>query len=269
METIQLDPLQKLARDIKQASLTLSLEEIGFLVKQYYTMQENRIAAAAQVRELVKEDKPHEILDWLAKSHETLENQVKGVLDRWTDKDPLSSRVKQVCGIGPVISAGLAALFDVTDRPTAGHFWRFAGLDPTQKWEKGKKRPWCADAKRLLWIASSCFVKVSGLESDVYGKIYLKRKAEEEVKNALGEYTLQAATKLEKFKIGKDTKAYEFYSKGQLPPGHLHARAMRYTAKLFLSHYHHVAYEIKYGTPPPKPFAIAILGHGHYIPPPF
>lgn len=53
-----------------------------------------------------------------------------------------------------------------------------------------------------------------------------------------------------------------------LPPGHLHARAKRYAVKLFLSHYHDVAYRLHYGTAPPKPYPIAHLNHAHYLPPP-
>jgi hypothetical protein len=37
-------------------------------------------------------------------------------------------------GIGPVIAAGLLANIDITKAPTAGHIWRFAGLDPSSKW---------------------------------------------------------------------------------------------------------------------------------------
>ena len=41
-------------------------------------------------------------------------------------------------GIGPVIAAGLLANIDIKQAPTVGHIWRFAGLDPTNKWI-GKK----------------------------------------------------------------------------------------------------------------------------------
>lgn len=55
--------------------------------------------------------------------------------------------------------------------------------------------------------------------------------------------------------------------KPMLPPGHLHARAKRYAVKLFLSHYHDVAYRLEFKVPPPKPYPIAHLGHVDFIAP--
>jgi DNA modification methylase len=78
-------------------------------------------------------------------------------------------------------------------------------------------------------------------------------------------YYDQAATKLEKFKIGKTTDAYKAYSIGKLPPAHIHARAKRYAVKLFLSHLHETMHEIEHGTTPPLPYALAHLGHAHKI----
>ena len=69
--------------------------------------------------------------------------------------------------------------------------------------------------------------------------------------------------------VGRSTEAYKSYSIGKLPAGHLDARARRYAVKLFLAHYHHVAYELEYGTPPPKPYILdGDRGHTHYIAPP-
>ena len=54
-----------------------------------------------------------------------------------------------------------------------------------------------------------------------------------------------------------------------LPPAHLHARAKRYAVKLFLSHYHHVAYEVRTGAPPKAPYIVTHdPGHVHHIVPP-
>jgi hypothetical protein len=43
----------------------------------------------------------------------------------------------------------------------------------------------------------------------------------------------------------------------------LDLRARRYAVKLFLSGYHEAAYRLHYGTVPPEPYAIDILGHAH------
>lgn len=156
---------------------------------------------------------------------------------------------------------------------TVGHIWSFAGIlgrDPEtgenfQKWEKGQKRPHNAKLKTLVWKIGQSFVKVSNKESDVYGKIYKARKEFEIGKNDRLEYADQAKQKLEKFRIGKTTEAYKHYSQGKLPPGHIQQRAERYSAKIFLSHWHAVAYYEHFGKKAPKPFAIAELGHAHMV----
>ena len=55
-----------------------------------------------------------------------------------------------------------------------------------------------------------------------------------------------------------------------LSPAHIHARARRWTTKMFLSHLHHAMHLDYYGKEPPVPYAMAKLpgDHRHYIPPP-
>lgn len=165
-----------------------------------------------------------------------------------------------------MIAAGLLAHIDITKAPTVGHIWRFAGLDPTVTWAKGQKRPWNASLKVLAWKIGESFVKVSGHDSDFYGHLYLERKAREQAKNEAGAYAEQAAAMLTKKRFRDETGAKKAYESGKLPPGHIHARAKRWAVKLFLSHWHHVAYESHYGTLPPKPYILTIEGgHAHRI----
>jgi hypothetical protein len=260
---MQLEPIERLTKDLRQAAITLSDTEARFLVDSYYQMQEDRKRANNQVRSM--EDEPHEVLSWLAKQSDTLESQIKRALDAYSASIPIGAWAREVVGIGPVISAGLIAHIDITKAETAGAIWRFAGLDPTLEWNKGEKRPWNAQLKTLCWKIGESFVKVSGKDDAVYGKIYLERKQLETERNEELKFKDQAAAKLEKYKIGKTTDAYKYYSTGKLPPAHIHARAKRYAVKLFLSHWHEKAYEFHYGKKPPLPYPIAILGHAHYI----
>ena len=130
------------------------------------------------------------------------------------------------------------------------------------------RRPWNTPLKTLCWKIGESFVKVSGKPDAFYGKLYVEHRVEENTRNDLGEYAQQAADKLKRFKIGKDTDAYAAYSQGKLPPAHLFARAKRRVVKLFLSHYHHVGYVLLHGEEPPRPWAIEHGGHTHYIAPP-
>lgn len=197
---------------------------------------------------------------------ETVEDSIKKSLDDFSSADPVGRWSKSITGIGPVIAAGLLAHIDIEKAPTVGHIWRFAGLDPTMIWEKGKKRPWNAALKVLCWKIGESFVKVSTNPKDFYGRIYVSRKRLEEDRNAREMFKQQAEDKLKRFKIGKTTEAYKHYSEGRLPPAHIHARAKRYAMKLFLSHWHHVAYKVRFGKEPPNPYPLDHMeGHNDLI----
>lgn len=265
---IELEALNKLKRDIKNAGTTLSKEEARYLVDLYYQMQEYRKASDNQVCQLQKEDnkKPHETLAFFANNFRTLERNIKSVLQVYAESKPIGQWMLSICGIGPVISAGLMANIDITKVQTAGQIQAFAGLDPTREWHKGEKRPYNARLKTLCWKIGQCFIKVQNNEEDVYGKIFAIRKAYEIERNEKGELADQAKAKLEKYNIGKNTDAYKWYSQGKLPPAHINQRASRYAVKIFLSHLFSVWYEMEHKEKPPKPYAIAILNHAHEIP---
>lgn len=325
----------KLRKDLVKAANTLSKREIRFLVDYYYQVQDYRKMNANQIRALDESKEPHELLSTLFDQSRYLENQIKTALDKYTLSDPIGSWTRSICGIGPVIAAGLIAHIDIEQAPTVGHIWNYAGYNPTIRWisnkegsqiidtliadytEKGiecqntyttndknkkkkrytnsfyldlervcgrtfkwtyeestkqdllsvmTKRPWNSSFKTLCWKASDCFVKNANRENDFYGSIYHSRKVYESERNEKLEYKDQADEKLKI--VGKSTEAYKYYKEGKLPPGHIHARCMRYCVKMFLSHLHHVMYKYTFKKEPPNPFVIEHLGHTHYIAPP-
>jgi hypothetical protein len=257
--------LRVLRRDLREAAETLGLAEIRYLVDLYYQIQEYRKATGNQERALGEGGEPHLVLSWAFGTMEDMENTIKAVLDRYTQVEStgMGAWAREVVGIGPVLSAGLLAHLDIEKAPTVGHIWRFAGLDPTQSWEKGQKRPWNAALKVLCWKIGQSFVKVSNHPRAVYGHLYRTRKAYELERNQSGALAEQAAAKLARFKIGKDTDAYAAYSEGRLPPAHLDQRAQRWAVKQFLADWHGEAYRRHFGKEPPLPYPIAILGHAH------
>ena len=252
-----------MTRDLRNASITLNDKEARYLVDLYYQVQEFRLATANQCRSMGEE--PHETLMHFQDQFFQLERDIKRALDAYTEGSAVGRWCKSIVGIGPVLAAGLLAYIDIEKAPTAGHIWRFAGLDPTVEWKKGEARPYCAGFKTLCWKIGKSFVKVSNNKNDVYGHYYKARKAYELSKNDRREYEEQADYKLETFNISKSTDAYKSYSAGKLPPAHIQQRAERYATKLFLSHLHYVMYKDRYKCEPPKPFAISILGHAHEI----
>lgn len=268
LEPTDLEPVRRLTRDIATAAVTLSPQEARYLVDSYYQIQDQRMTAANQQRALSSSGEPHETLDWLRQQSETLEGQIKRALAKWADGQTVGQWSQSIVGIGPVLASGLLAHIDITKAPTAGHIWRFAGLDPTVTWDKGQKRPWNADLKVLCYKIGESFVKVQGNPKDVYGRVYRERKDREEQRNLDGAFAEQAARQLEAKRWKGDSVTKQALEAGRLSQAQIHARARRYAVKLFLAHWHHVAYEVAFGVAPPKPYVITHLNHAHYIAPP-
>jgi len=285
--------ISRLNKDLRDSAGLMKRYEARYLVDLYYTVQEQRQRAASQSRTSETEE-PMALTDWLFEQFRVLENDVKKALGVYASSHDAGVWAQSIHGIGPVIAAGLLAHIDVNPwkcqsdkrkdrcRPsdphiglgcdyapvhTAGGVWRFAGQDPTMKWEKKTKRPWNARLKRLCWIIGDSFCKQRNSPKDFYGKFYEQRKAFEVQKNANRDYAALAAQSLvEKNIKDKDLKAT--YEDGRLPDGRIELRARRYATKLFLAHYHHKAYFAEFGIDPPRPYAIEHLGHAHYIAPP-
>lgn len=260
-----MEEMLKLTKDIRYAAQNLSDEEARYLVDLYYQMQEYRKATNNQSRSLNKDGQTCEVLNFFGENFSKMEKNIKYALKKYVESQPIGVWMLSICGIGETIAAGLMANIDITKVQTAGQIQAFAGLDPTREWKKGEKRPYNARLKTLCWKIGESFCKVSNNDKDLYGHIYKERKAYEQEKNENGDYAVQAAAKLKKFKIGKGTEAYKWYSQGKLPPAHIDQRAKRYAVKIFLSHLFEVWYELDRGEKPPKPYALAILNHAHKI----
>ena len=262
------EALVKLTKDLKASVSKMTRDEARFLVDSYYQMQNDRLRASAQIRSADQDEngEPHEILDWLKTNSTALENQIKSALGCWAESQPVGKWMMKIGGVGHVIAAGLLAHLDITKAPTVGHFWAFAGLDPSKKWEKKTKRPWNAALKTLVaFKLGECFVRLGDSKGSFYREIFVQRKALEAGRNERLEYKDQAKAALEAKKYGKETDARKAYESGKLPPAHIHARARRYAVKLFLAHLHEVMYRDHYHKEPPLPYPIAMQNHAHKI----
>lgn len=292
---MDLQSVERLSRDLRIAAATLSDDEARFLVDAYYMMQDDRKRASSQVQSLAKNQEPNLVLGWFATQADILEQQIRGALDKYTQEHPMGAWMRQIYGIGPVISAGLLAHINLEpwvcsvplaerkkkhvctpEAPctplcrreriqTAGQVWRYAGLDPTSRWSKGQKRPWNAALKVLTWKAGQSFMKFSGRDECFYGKLYLERKAYEVARNDRGDNAATAARLLTEKTWDKKTDAYGHLTAGRLPPAQIDARARRWAVKMFIAHLFEAWYRLKWSEEPPNPYPIAILGHAHKI----
>lgn len=271
--------VSRLTKDVREAAYGLGREEARELVDLYYRLQKIRIELDNQSRSLKKADRPATIVDFYGDQFGSLETSMVTILDKFSMSSKVGEWSRSVKGIGPVIAAGFLAHIDIEKAPTVGHIWRFAGLDPTVKWNKGERRPWNADLKVLCWKLGDSFVKVKRYDDAFYSHMYTERKMYElhrdgrSVDGTIMEpaasinQACAAQTLLDKKFRDKTTK--EVYESGHLPIGRLDNRARRWAVKLFLSHWHHVAFVENYGENPPKPYILTQEGgHAHYIAPP-
>jgi hypothetical protein len=296
------EPIRRLSRDLLAMSSAMTATQARYYVDEYYVLQEHRIRAAAQVREAEKAGEPTALLSWSLVNFKALEADLRKMLGVWANSQPMGVWARSVTGIGAVIAAGLLAHIDIERAPTVGHIWNLAGMSPDIRWEKGQKRPWNAELKRIVWHAGKSFMKFQNHPNDFYGRLYRERKNGEISRNLAGLYADQAAAALQRFRFGDDKLARLWYEGcltpeaakdvlalqslaareaavrrlaglpgsgvAMLPPSHIEARAIRWVGKLFLAHWHQVAFETFYRRAVPKPFVLAYLDHVDFIPPP-
>jgi hypothetical protein len=156
-------PIQKLSKDAVNAmragimpnvasagavGAMTNATEARVLVDLYYSMQEQRKSVDNQVLSMdrgVDGAAGHQAADFLGTQVDALEANAKTWLEAFAAAHPMWPWFQAVHGIGPVLAAGLIAhLGGRPLPPTVGHWWRYAGLDPTQQWLK-------ADALGKLW----------------------------------------------------------------------------------------------------------------------
>ncbi len=256
-------PIIKLSRSLRESSKLMSREQARYLVNAYYQMQNHRIRANQQL----KAENSNDIMQWMFENTKSVENMYKSALMAYSQANEVGRWSMGITGIGPVFSSALLAYIDIEKCANVGKLWRYAGQDPTApKPEKGQTRVYNAKLKRVCWLIGESFVKFQNNEKDVYGHKYVIRKERENARNVAKMFADQAAIHAER--VGKTTTAYEWYSQGMLPPAHIHARAKRWAVKLFLSHWHYVAFTIRYGISPERPYILTQPEHTHMIMPP-
>lgn len=300
----KMEPVKRLTRDLKAAAATLSDREARFLVDTYYIMQENRKRGRNQERALSETEEPNELISFFGDQAETMERQIERALDVYSYNHLTGRWLRDIYGVGPVLSAGFQAFIHMgnwcevchsrtkercEDRqkkkdknyphpphpyteifacPTVGHIWAYAGIagDGQKKWEKGQKRPWNATLKTLCWKFGDVQVKFHNREECYYGKIYQERK-DLEVKKNEGGYLKHIAD--ERLARPRASKEEHYHKKGILSPGHIDLRARRYATKRFLIDLHTVWYWLKFGRLTPVPYPLDYLAdqHIHYYAP--
>lgn len=129
------------------------------------------------------------------------------------------------------------------------------------------KPPYNTELKKMMYIVGDMFIKNSGRDKSLYGKIYKQKKLEYIRLNEQGCYAEQAKKILEEKNFSKTTSTYKALSEGRLSDAHINARARRYAVKLFISHVFEAMYYAEYRKEPPQTYVIKYMDHHDYIAP--
>jgi hypothetical protein len=190
---------------------------------------------------------------------------------KWYSRDEANAMVKDLLQVTFVTVSDLAN--SIERNPEA--IWRFATTDARGNERRPTKatvaaaiarRPHNAKLKKTCWLIGDSFVKVSNNPKSLYGRLYRERKQYEVERNESGGNA--EAVEISLRRNIQDADLRKTLLSGKLPAGQIDLRARRFAVKIFLSHYFEVAYRDHYHEDPPAPFAIAQLGHAHYIPVP-
>lgn len=247
--------LDKLLQDYE-----LTKGDIADAVELYYDAQKLRIIHANKERSEGVSPMKDWFDYWLSIGEKVLTSKLK----KWVESPESPEEAKWAYdqwGIGPIIAAGLAAHIDIEKAATISSLWKFAGQAPGfDRKTKGSKLPYNGRLKTLCWKLGESFVKVSGKEGALYGKLYIGFKTDEVSRNENGQYAKVAALELTNKKFKPDTVTRKRLEQGKLSDGHLHARAKRRTIKIFLSHYWLKGRAAK-GLPVTDPYTFTVGGH--------
>lgn len=234
-----------------------STKEVRYLVDSYYAAQKFRISLGNQIRACGEAQEPSYTLTLFYEEQKSIEAQFKTALDVYTDYDPVAWTLKQICGVGPVISAGLVNGFDPTKAKTAAGYIRYCGLDPTlPPPRKGEKLMYDRKLKTLVvFKLGESFVKVSKRKSDIYGHVYAKWMDIYHTRNENGEYVEKAKLQLEtKTWKATDSGVYARLKEGKLPDVQLYLMSKRKAVSLLIQHLFEIQFAHHYHCVPPRPY---------------
>lgn len=129
---INLEGLASLSKETKKSIVSVTDNQIRFIIDNYYQTQKHRMAVANQIRaveqgfDTVKEGESPAIA-WLLADIQNRENQIKLMISEYVKLHPVCQWATAVKGIGPLIAANLFRYLDISKCQHANQFLSYAG----------------------------------------------------------------------------------------------------------------------------------------------
>lgn len=166
-------------------------------------------------------------------------------------------------GAGGLYAQLLARIDDIGKFDTISKLWRHAGWAPGDHPKRGEKRHYDAKLKGIMWNVVQSFIKqqTSPYADEYY--TYKERKRREHPHAICNKCGGQAEKQGQKWKCtecgqGAQNRALKYTD------AHLHAMAIRKTAKLFLSQLW-LKWRESEGLPVSEPYVQAVMGHTNIL----
>lgn len=200
----------------------ITKKEIIYLIRQFYRIQEHRIAFGGQIRALEEQGfDTNPLTNYFEQLHNIEKDMIK-FLKGSVDKEPIwTDFLLKVRGIGPILGSGLINLIDIEKARHVSSLWAFAGLDVVNG--KGRSRIKEHLVERKIKGRDGKMKKVNSLSYNPLMKILCWK---------IGKAFLMSKSPYRK--IYDDRKEYEVKKYPELRKFHIDRRAKRYMVKMFL-----------------------------------
>lgn len=120
-------------KDIRSAAIDMSNREARFMVEDFYRWVGLAQSSRDHRRILDKENLVNDSIGFMTKQIRNMRDQYRDILDIWSEQFPSAKWAKSIRGVGPVISAGLAAYVDIDKCHNISSLWKYAGQTPNSR----------------------------------------------------------------------------------------------------------------------------------------
>ena len=205
--------------------------QLKAILRQFYRIQEHRIAFSGQIRALGEDKQDTTQLELYLMRLQDLEKEMEKYLKGYVEQERLwQEYLKGVKGIGPIFAATILTFIDIKKAKHISSLWKVCGLavidGKADRPKRGEKLSYNPLLKQLMWKVSGSFLKCNS----PYRRFYDERKEFEEKNHS------------------------------ELRKAHIHMRCLRFMSKQFLSDLFLNWRELK-GLPVDKPYVNDILSH--------
>lgn len=216
------------------------------LISAYYDMENISEKYKNRSKTISKLDSPNDLLKLYREQIRNNKYSLAYIFKNYANNFISGKWTLSQYGIKPVHAATLLAYVDVTKSPTVNSLWRYSGLDPNYN----KNNNWNNELKFMSNKLGEIFQSLQDNTQSIYGQLYSVDLERRISKNDLKEYAEKAEQILQSKHVDKNSTEYECLTEGYLSINHIEAQAKRFAVKIFLSHYHAIAYQENYGVKP-------------------